>query len=89
MSACAMSLQSLSSKIARVVDNVIKSPEDNRLYRAVELKNGMKVLLISDPTTDKSSASLNTRVGKLLSSPDLLHFALAYNFFPAKMSYSW
>lgn len=75
MSASAMSLKSLSSKIAKVVDNVIKSPEDNRLYRAVELKNGMKVLLISDPTTDKSSASLNTRVGKLLSSPDLLHSA--------------
>lgn len=71
MSACAMSLQSLSSKIAKVVDNVIKSPEDNRLYRAVELKNGMKVLLISDPTTDKSSASLNTRVGSMSDPEDL------------------
>jgi len=35
-----------------------------RIYRGLELKNGLKVLLISDPTTDKSSASLNVHVGQ-------------------------
>lgn len=34
-----------------------------RLYRGLELENGMKVLLISDPTTDKSAAAMDVHVG--------------------------
>jgi len=54
---------SVSSKVDKVVDNIIKSPEDARLYRGLELMNGMKVLLISDQTTDKSAASLDVHIG--------------------------
>lgn len=59
-----MAAASASLKIAKVVDSIVKSHEDARLYRGLELKNGLKVLLISDPTTDKSSASLNVHVGQ-------------------------
>lgn len=50
--------------VKRCVNDIIKSAEDKRLYRCLELQNDMKVLLISDSSTDKSSASLDVNVGK-------------------------
>lgn len=47
-------------------DAIIHSDSDKRLYRAIVLQNGMKVLLISDPDTDKSSASLDLCIGEYL-----------------------
>ncbi|KRX46846.1 Insulin-degrading enzyme [Trichinella murrelli] len=44
-------------------DNIIQSPEDKRSYRGLELNNGLKVLLISDPKTDKAAASLDVSAG--------------------------
>ncbi|KAF3827763.1 hypothetical protein GH733_000998 [Mirounga leonina] len=49
--------------IKRLGNHIIKSPEDKREYRGLELANGIKVLLISDPTTDKSSAALDVHIG--------------------------
>ena len=46
-----------------VASDVITSPSDNRDYLAYQLKNGLRVLLISDPDTDKSAAALDVRVG--------------------------
>ena len=43
--------------------DVITSPSDNRDYLAHQLENGLRVLLISDPDTDKSAAALDVRVG--------------------------
>lgn len=45
-------------------DNITKSRSDRRGYRGIILTNKMKILLISDPTTDKSAASINVQVGK-------------------------
>ncbi|XP_055592583.1 insulin-degrading enzyme [Uranotaenia lowii] len=63
-------------KIIRL-DNISKSQQDVRNYRGLKLANGLKVLLISDPTTDKSAAALSVEVGHL-SDPDeipgLAHF---------------
>lgn len=63
-------------KLTRI-ENITKSQQDNRNYRGLELENGLKVLLISDPTTDKSAAALSVEVGHL-SDPDeipgLAHF---------------
>lgn len=42
---------------------IIKSPNDPRDYLAFELDNGLKVLVISDPETDKSAVSLDVSVG--------------------------
>lgn len=58
-------------------ENITKSPEDDRQYRGMELANGMKVLLVSDPSTERSAASMSVGVGHM-SDPDevpgLAHF---------------
>lgn len=59
------------------VNNIAKSQQDNRDYRGLKLANGLKVLLISDPSTDKAAAALTVDVGHM-SDPDnipgLAHF---------------
>ena len=54
-----------SVHIKKIVDEpgIVKSAEDKRLYRALELNNGMRVMLISDPQTDKSSAAMDVYIG--------------------------
>lgn len=56
---------------------IAKSQQDNREYRGLQLDNGMKVLLVSDPKTDVSAAALSVEVGHM-SDPDdlpgLAHF---------------
>ncbi|MFT7806061.1 insulin-degrading enzyme isoform X2 [Arapaima gigas] len=51
--------------LRRVVTDIIRSPEDKRVYRGLEFTNGLKAMLISDPTTDKSSAALDVHIGSL------------------------
>lgn len=46
-------------------NDLLKSEGDKRLYRGLILENGMKVLLVSDDTTDKSAACIDIAVGKL------------------------
>ena len=45
--------------------DVIKSENDPRNYRLVELKNKIKILLISDPIADKAAASVDINIGIL------------------------
>lgn len=42
---------------------IIKSPNDSRLYEAIELNNGLQVLLVSDPASNKAAAALDVAVG--------------------------
>lgn len=42
---------------------VVKSDNDSRSYRYLTLPNQLRVLLISDPGTDKAAASLDVNVG--------------------------
>ena len=42
---------------------ITKSPNDERSYESLVLDNGLKVLLVSDPRTDKAAASLDVNVG--------------------------
>ncbi|XP_028845325.1 insulin-degrading enzyme isoform X2 [Denticeps clupeoides] len=63
--------------VKRVVSDIVRSPEDKRLYRGLEFSNGLKAVLISDPTTDKSSAALDVHMGSLSDPPNisgLAHF---------------
>ncbi|KAJ6668915.1 hypothetical protein lerEdw1_007724 [Lerista edwardsae] len=63
--------------IQKIANDIIKSPEDKREYRGLELANGIKAMLISDPTTDKSSAALDVHIGSLsdpLNIAGLSHF---------------
>ncbi|MDA1074794.1 MAG: insulinase family protein [Proteobacteria bacterium] len=43
---------------------IYKSPNDHRAYRYLVLRNEMRVLLISDPETDKAAASLVVQRGQ-------------------------
>ncbi|KAG0054714.1 Insulinase (Peptidase M16) [Gryganskiella cystojenkinii] len=53
------------------------SPNDDRSYRLIRLPNELEVLLVHDPTTDKSGAAMDVHVGHL-TDPDnlqgLAHF---------------
>ena len=42
---------------------MIQSQNDQKQYRQITLSNKLSVLLISDPTTEKSAASLAVNVG--------------------------
>lgn len=46
-------------------NNITKSEEDKRLYRGLLLDNGMKIVVISDETTDKSAVCIDVAVGEL------------------------
>jgi len=39
--------------------SIVKPENDDRLYRGLKLANGLKVLLISDPTAKKAAAALD------------------------------
>ncbi|CAG9861187.1 unnamed protein product [Phyllotreta striolata] len=66
-----------SHLILKRYDDIVKSEEDKRVYRGLELTNLMKVLLVSDPVTDKSAAAMDVNVGFLSDPKDvrgLAHF---------------
>ncbi len=48
---------------AQATSTVIKSPYDPRSYETMVLDNGLKVVLVSDPSTDKAAASLDVNIG--------------------------
>jgi Insulinase (Peptidase family M16) len=58
-------------------DEVRKPILDERQFRAITLSNGMRVLLISDPSSSRSAAAIDVKVGSF-SDPDdvpgLAHF---------------
>ncbi|XP_026098896.1 insulin-degrading enzyme-like, partial [Carassius auratus] len=72
-----LSVRMSDPAVKRVVSDIIRSPEDKREYRGLEFTNGLKAVLVSDPTTDKSSAALDVHIGSL-SDPEnisgLAHF---------------
>lgn len=45
------------------VSKVVSPNRSDRDYRFIKLDNGLRVLLINDPDTDKAAASLNVQVG--------------------------
>ncbi len=51
---------------AYTVETEVKvSPNDKRDYQAITLDNGITIVLVSDPTVDKSAAALSVGVGLL------------------------
>lgn len=53
----------LSRQVPLHAEEVVKSPHDDRQYEYFVLPNEMKVLIVSDPATDKAAASLDVGVG--------------------------
>lgn len=67
----------------------VSSPADQNQYRYLELKNGLKVLLISNPDTDMAAASLDVGIGSQqnpVQRPGLAHF-LEHMLFLGTQSY--
>jgi insulysin len=54
-----------------LISNIRKSQQDSKIYRGMILPNGMKVMLISDPTTSKSSACMSIQVGHMNDPADI------------------
>lgn len=57
---------STDTRIAQRFDDIIKSENDDRLYRGLVLANKMRVMLISDQTTDKSAVALDVNIGNCI-----------------------
>lgn len=54
-----------------IIDDIIKSQQDPKNYRGLVLPNGIKVTLISDPTTSKSAACIAFETGKMNDPDDI------------------
>ena len=57
------------------LENLNKSKSDKNIYLYKELKNKLKVLMISDSEADKSSAAMNVNIGSLSDPEDFLGLA--------------
>lgn len=53
-----MSTSQVNYRLERAYDRIVKSSQDKREYRGLLLDNGLKCLLISDPSTDRSAAAV-------------------------------
>jgi secreted Zn-dependent insulinase-like peptidase len=74
---CCVLVACASTLVPSITDDIAKSPRDTREYRSLVLDNGLKVLLISDPTTEMAAASLDVGVGSNADPaefPGLAHF---------------
>jgi insulysin len=71
-------IASCATRVAGPVPvEIIKSPNDDREYRYLELPNQLKIVLVSDPTSDKAAAALTVFRGSLhdpKEHPGLAHF---------------
>lgn len=57
------------------MSEVVKSPKDTRKYKSIILSNQITCILISDPETETSAASMNVHIGSILESiPGLAHY---------------
>ena len=67
----------MSKPINKLITNLEKSKSDKLNYGLKILPNGLKILFISDPEANKSSAALGVNIGNLvddLDVPGLAHF---------------
>lgn len=72
-----LSTTRVNMKLVQRFDNIIKSSQDKRLYRGLLLDNELKCLIVSDPSTDRSAASVDVHAGYMLDPkefPGLAHF---------------
>ena len=54
-----------SPQASLLSDTLVVSPNDNREYKTLKLANEIEVILVSDPSAEKSAASLSVGVGLL------------------------
>lgn len=71
------SLSRSPNEAALSSDTLITSPNDNRQYKTLKLANEIDVILVSDPSAEKSAAALSVGVGLLhdpMSQQGLAHY---------------
>lgn len=83
-----LALDKVVNPPARVEDQiVVTKPSDERMYKALTLKNELRVLLVSDPSASRSAAAMDVHVGSM-SDPDdipgLAHFCEHMSFLGTK-----
>ena len=54
-----------SVKASLVPDTLVVSPNDKRAYQTLKLANEIEIILVSDPSVEKSAAALSVGVGLL------------------------
>ena len=68
-----------------ITGTVTKSPQDLREYQVIELNTDLRVLVISDPTTDVSAAAMDVAVGSFSDTVfGLAHFCEHMLFYASK-----
>ena len=60
---CLWVLFGLLTGLPAATAGILSSESDHRTYGALVLANGLRVVLVSDSTTDKAAASLDLNVG--------------------------
>ncbi|MBH0038885.1 insulinase family protein [Pseudoalteromonas sp. SWN166] len=56
---------SVAPQASLLSDTLVVSPNDNREYKTLKLANDIEVILVSDPSAEKSAAALSVGVGLL------------------------
>jgi hypothetical protein len=64
-------MEGINAQAGKLVNGVLVSESDDRTYLPTTLPNGLKALLISDPSTDMAAASIGCGVGSLDDEDDL------------------
>ena len=59
-----MTVEEKGSSFKVICDDITKSEGDDRLYRGLVLQNDMKILVVSDSSTEKAAASMDVHIGK-------------------------
>ena len=58
-----MTVEEKGSGFKVVCDDITRSEGDDRSYRGLVLQNDMKILAVSDPSTEKAAASMDVHIG--------------------------
>jgi len=67
----------MAQPLIEELGEVLKSPKDSRIFRAIKLQNGLSVLCVQIPNSKKASAALAVRAGHFndpLETQGLAHF---------------
>ncbi|KPH93816.1 peptidase M16 [Pseudoalteromonas porphyrae] len=65
LSGCGTTTTPVQQQTSLLSDTLVVSPNDNREYKTLKLANEIEVILVSDPSAEKSAAALSVGVGLL------------------------
>ena len=65
LAGCSSTSTPPSVNTSLIPDSLVVSPNDSREYKTLKLDNEIDVILISDPSVEKSAAALSVGVGLL------------------------